>query len=469
MSYLDVPRIHFFGTFFANPSTINNTLTNYNLQPPLQLAWNPNGSAFFQFLNTRVSSVVGPDGKVLPTGSGDPITQAMVATPLSPQTKVAKIVDLDPDQQSITQLFGVVVTIALPGGQGGVTGTMAVAELRDLWFGRVPSAGNDPDVAASGVWQSILTDLQWSGLEQSAFLSALRAASPDRLSIKFNTDAYDDNSQSSTFNQGRLAGTIGPYVAGEPLQIVMGRRLIPVQNSPYWSAPFQLSRGGDRLIIDLGNSVPLNSVGGDVSGASTLNAVILAPQGPITLSTALDVSKSAYAVNSGVCEVPLTPDQAGLLATNPLGLIAAGDPNSTLLLNEPPDGRYVNVEPFSLRLNPGQSGVITLFAREFGEPLGGLALPIGFDAQQFDGANSPPTALNFPATVTTQPSGQVSIEIAVKPPRGRCPTAVRCSSTARSTFSAANGSRGARSRWVQSGPRSACWSSTTTPGPDSQP
>ena len=136
MSYLDAPRLHFFGKYFANPSTINNNLSNFDLKPPLKLSWNPDGSAFFRFLDCRVSSAVRGDGTVLSGGSDDPITQATVTTPQSPPTKVAKIVDLDPDQQSITQLFGVVVTLALPGGKAAVTGQMAVAEhmpvTRDL-------------------------------------------------------------------------------------------------------------------------------------------------------------------------------------------------------------------------------------------------------------------------------------------------------------------------------------------------
>lgn len=33
MSYLDTPRIHFFGKCFAYPSTINNTMRNYDLKP----------------------------------------------------------------------------------------------------------------------------------------------------------------------------------------------------------------------------------------------------------------------------------------------------------------------------------------------------------------------------------------------------------------------------------------------------
>jgi hypothetical protein len=414
MSYLDSPRIHFFGKFFANPSTINNELGNYALEPPLDVSWNPEGAALFRFLDCRVSSVVDADGSPLGAGAGDPISEATVSATLSPPQLVAKIVDLDPDQQSITQLYGIVVTLALPGGRGSVVGKMAVAELRDLWFQRV--ANGQGDGAASGVWQSVLTDLRWSSLDQSAFLRELHGASPGQLSIKFNTDAYHDDIQSPTFNEGRLAGTIGPYFAGEPAQFVMGRRLVRAPSQSYWPAPFQISRGGDRLTIDLGNSMPLAKIGGEVSGPSTLNAVILSPQGPLLLPPAIDASKAAYAVNAGVCGIPLTPDQARQLEASPLGLVAQG--KTELLLNEPADGRYVNVEPFSLRLNPGESDRVSLHASAFGKPLAALALPIGFDDQpSIPDANTPPAALDFPKTVTTDPNGQASIAIAARSPR----------------------------------------------------
>jgi hypothetical protein len=414
MSYLDAPRVHFFGTFFANPSTINNDLDNFALKPPLDVSWNPEGAALFRFLDCRVSSVVSADGTSLAAAAGDPIAQGTVSTALSPPQVVAKIVDLDPDQQSITQFYGIVVTLALPGGRGAVVGKMAVAELRDLWFQRVPTAQGDG--AASGVWQSVLTDLQWSGLEHSAFLRALHGASPDRLSIKFNTDAYADDIQRPTFNEGRLAGTIGPYFASEPTQFVMGRRLVPAANQPYWPAPFQISRAGDRLTIDLGNSMPLAKIGGEVSGPSALSAVILSPQGSIPLPPTIDASRAAYAVNAGVCEIPLTADQARQLEASPLGLVAQGQ--TALLLNEPADGRYVNVEPFSLRLNPGESGRVTLYASAFGKPLGALDLPIGFDDQpSIPDANTPPGALDFPKSVITDRNGQASIAIVAASPR----------------------------------------------------
>ena len=59
MSYLSSPRLHFSGTFRADPSTLNNTPDNFNSNnnfPPnngsevsnnLQLYWNPNGTAAF--------------------------------------------------------------------------------------------------------------------------------------------------------------------------------------------------------------------------------------------------------------------------------------------------------------------------------------------------------------------------------------------------------------------------------------
>jgi hypothetical protein len=44
---------------------------------------------------------------------------------------------LNRDQQPITQLVGVVVTLNLSSGPGVVSGRMAVAELRDILFQRV--------------------------------------------------------------------------------------------------------------------------------------------------------------------------------------------------------------------------------------------------------------------------------------------------------------------------------------------
>ena len=90
----------------------------------------------------------------------------------------------------------------------------------------------------------------------------------------------------------------------------MGRRLLPAQGSPYWPAPFQVSRGKNRLVIDFGNSIPLESAGGVVAGPSSLTAMILGQTRPDRPSSPIDVSSQAYAMNGGICELPLTPEQA---------------------------------------------------------------------------------------------------------------------------------------------------------------
>ena len=62
-----------------------------------------------------------------------------VTTPQSPPTKVAKIVDLDPDQQSITQLYRVVITLALPGGRVASQAKWQWPKLATCGSGESPS------------------------------------------------------------------------------------------------------------------------------------------------------------------------------------------------------------------------------------------------------------------------------------------------------------------------------------------
>ena len=61
MSYLDLPRIHFAGLFFAGPGTINNMTTNYEPDAPIEkpagkytpiAGWNPPGVSQFYLQQT---------------------------------------------------------------------------------------------------------------------------------------------------------------------------------------------------------------------------------------------------------------------------------------------------------------------------------------------------------------------------------------------------------------------------------
>ena len=50
MSYLDIPKLHFAGTFRAAPSTVNNSPNNYDpahIISKSDKAWNPSGNDTF--------------------------------------------------------------------------------------------------------------------------------------------------------------------------------------------------------------------------------------------------------------------------------------------------------------------------------------------------------------------------------------------------------------------------------------
>src|SRR5215216_1383865 len=115
MSYLDVPRLHFGGVFIAKPSTLNNTGSNFepSVTNPFP-SWNPNGNHFWQFLNCSVKSAFNAGGAV----SGDPILNGAVTS--TDQPSPAKLVDLDTEQQLVSQIWGLQIKVALANGDSFV-------------------------------------------------------------------------------------------------------------------------------------------------------------------------------------------------------------------------------------------------------------------------------------------------------------------------------------------------------------
>src|SRR6185436_5418071 len=108
MSYLDVPRLHFGGTFIAKPSTVNNTGSNFEptVTDPFP-SWNPNGNHFWQFLDCAVTTAFDSEGPV----TGDPVLSAAVSSTNNPSA--AKLVDLDTEQQMVSQIWGLQVKLAI--------------------------------------------------------------------------------------------------------------------------------------------------------------------------------------------------------------------------------------------------------------------------------------------------------------------------------------------------------------------
>src|SRR5262249_20866105 len=111
MAYLDVPRLHFVGRFYADPSTIDNNANNFRPNPPLSedpnssnfVLWNAMGTHTFQLRDCVIKSGIDKQGNAITTSSADPVIGANLESVLDRYKYVAKLVDLDVDQQGVSQ------------------------------------------------------------------------------------------------------------------------------------------------------------------------------------------------------------------------------------------------------------------------------------------------------------------------------------------------------------------------------
>jgi hypothetical protein len=425
MSYLNVPRLHFSGTFKAAPSTVNNTPINYDpshVTSKNDLAWNPNGNHTFA-INAQVTATCLSGGTASTT---DPIVGSAVASTNTPQ--FAKLVDLDTEQQMVSQIFGMELSVG-PSGSAGFTGQFEPACFNDI-FGRV--INGQPDSVFSAFYQSVLTSVQWGPDAGSPLLKKLKSASPDMLSIKFVVDGFDDQSTDPSgatnphFTLGRISGTIGPQLESEPHNFVAGRLLRPNPSATQITnyAYCVVDKPRSVVVFDLGNSVPTTSPAGPPpDDYGTLQAAILPSGGaPIILGT-YDYSEQAYLNTALIQEFPLTADQVQVIANNPVSILQAVDNGSAqALLQENPTGAYANATQYVYRMNPGDTATVELIATVFGEraPNQTITVAENNSALQPDPkipAGTPPGALTIsPATVTTGPDGSATFKITASDP-----------------------------------------------------
>ena len=421
MSYLDVPRLHFSGTFIANPSTLNNAPSNFdpaNTQP--DPFWNPNGNHAWRFTNCVVQSVVFADGKVVNSPQQIRATVGSTDTPVP-----AKLVDLDTQQQLVSQIWGLQIKVSFSETDYFV-GDFRVVCFDDITFARSKTGGGS--ARASTYFQSFLDNVKWGGYLTSPFLKQLQGCSPARLSVKFVVDGYDGDSTSPTFNQGRVVGTIGPAWADEPPNFVLGRALrvnTQVPNNPLNYAYARVDPIRKRLLVDLGNSIPTVRPGGPppetlgtlrvVVGPSTSNPVVIGDY---------DFSEKAYLSFAGIQEFPLNPKQLAALTNTPLGVTQTDAKGvTTVPLQEGQNGTYICATQQVYRMNPSEVAPVELIALRYGQPAAGETITLAENS----GSNpsfgpppppfgTPPAALTFPPSVTTGDDGRVSFALTAGDP-----------------------------------------------------
>ena len=294
MSYLDNIRLVFTGKFQADVSTVNNDVRHFDnatFQPTFQKFmtgpswngwWNPTGSGAFRLINCRVVMVGYGDGT---TATEDAAVGLRVAA--SENHTSGKIVDIDPQWQLASALWGLDVRLTDGKEPGFFSGHYRPHAFRDLWFGRMLNANGSPgggDGAASATFQSVLENVAWADdLKGSRALAELKDAATDGLSIRLTTFSYiDQNPNGPDFTLGTVTGVIGPQRAGEPESFVLGRRFAPANGITSWNgcgySVARVDSKARRLLVDLSNGLQLafanrDPAKGPVSPIGALNDI----------------------------------------------------------------------------------------------------------------------------------------------------------------------------------------------------
>src|SRR6185436_4803960 len=271
MSYFGPIRLHFSGKFQADVSTINNDVRHYDndtFDPALQGKQKNSGSSAFRFVDCRVTMVGYADGS---TSRRDPVVGLSIGD--APARVSGKIVDLDPQQQLVSELWGLIVRLT-DGTRDFFAGPYTVSPFTDMWWLRAQQQG--ADMSATAFYQSVISVVWGDHPTRSRFLRELRAASRDHLlSIKFNVDGYNMDMTSANCTMGRIAGTIGPATADEPSRFVIGRQLFPELKHTQPAAkmnfmPAVVDPGTKRIYADFGNALPTATPGGPLANIGRL-------------------------------------------------------------------------------------------------------------------------------------------------------------------------------------------------------
>jgi hypothetical protein len=442
VTYLNPVRLHFAGQFQADPSTVNNEIRHFDsasFQPGWQQLqttqanpngwWNPDGSGSFRLVGCVVTAVSYLDAKgdVVTT---DPIVGMQV---MGANARVAgKLVDLDPQQQMVSQIWGLQVRLT-NGTSDLFSGPFLPAAFTDLW-GRAQGGGNDN--GAGAFWQSVISPVTWGDVSGSLMLQALQAAAPDGLlSIKFNVDSYNLNYGSPGFTLGRCVGTIGPSSLSEPQHFVLGRQLLPKLTQGAANAGpmyfMQCIVDGSTLYADFGNALPTATPGSDLAPIGTVVIGYVDAASTFQQLATLDANYSSagwYEKTAGVQAYALTSDQLTAIASSRLAVSVGGQ--VTLLENL--DGLHARADNFVCRVNANHTAQVTVWGSQYGVATQGIAISVAADPSQLQGGtpypNDPltqniplpdpaqPDILTFPASLLTGANGQVTLSIAAGNP-----------------------------------------------------
>jgi len=401
MSYLNNLRMVFSGKFQSDVSTVNNDVRHYDneiFQPEFQQFqegdewngwWNPCGSAAFRLIDCRVTQVGYLDGSTTSNSAQEPVIGMLIGG--SNQRVSGKMVDLDPQMQMVSEIWGLNMRLTNGEVDGFFSGTFQPAPFRDIIFGRQQNSGGG-DQTATAIYQSVLTDLSWITPEHSRFLQQLKAIADrvGKLSVRMMVYGYNTSSQSPDFTLGRVSGVIGPAFPIEPDSFVLGRRFAPAnsvktrQGINFFNA--QAESEQSNICVDLSNALPLYDGEGTMADIGPLQLAVLtndAQQGDsinnadgdfVSIGGEIPYLQDQWMHNTGALfnVTNLSAAEINLLQQNPVALIQPQNAgNAVVMIRETPDGLLVRADQIVHRLYPTATANTDFYASRYGVPSAG--------------------------------------------------------------------------------------------------
>jgi len=214
MNYLNYPRIHFSGTYQANPSTINNTPNNWdpliypspNELEKVELYWNPRGDGGFNLMNDCfVTQVDYADGTSATNSEDDAIIGQPVKAVYKPSFPLqSALVDLDPMQQNVSEIWA--MTLQIGGDDANLTGNVPNVPFNGIWGQcQGPNAPHNSE-SGSAVFQVKMKDVTQTGEPSgSKFLTYFKENPSAFLSLNVNTNAHNNTPHNFLFDPDTFA------------------------------------------------------------------------------------------------------------------------------------------------------------------------------------------------------------------------------------------------------------------------
>ncbi len=467
MSALHLPRLVFSGDFQADVSTVNNDVRHYDtatfeprFQQPASGAtrngwWNPSGSGAFRLIGCTVQSVAHREPR---PPVDDPIGTCSVGGSASRVS--GKIVDLDPQWQMASEIWG--LTVSLVDAEGGtlLEGSFEPAPFRDIHFGR-QSPATPNGQPASAVYTSRLTTVRSHVPPgRSPFLDELLAASDDgTLAVRLTTFGYSTDRRHPRFTLGRVVGALGPARRGEPRRFVLGRRLAPAEDGVTAAnltfADAVVDQEAGLVTLDLGNTLPITDPFGTTADTGPLAlAVLRTPDRPdgspgvregdvVPLGDLLELGRIDHGSpdwlsrTAGIVDLALDEPAAALAADRPLALVSPVGDGARVLLRETTGGLLARADDVVLRVDARSDTAVRARVRfsaaRWGRPLDSATIRTRL-APRMSGLGAgpssdpdpptapvpdigvPPEAVELPPSIVTDADGRAELPLTVHDP-----------------------------------------------------